>query len=148
MVDLALIRFAEILPGSVEYAAALVLREEVLRRPLGLSFTPEEMAKEPGCVHLVGLLRGEVVATLLLEPLDAATVLMRQVAVRPALHDGGIGGRLLVAAEAAARVRGFTRLMAHARAAALAFYERNGYAAEGEFFIQATIAHQTVAKAL
>ena len=148
MFDFFAVSIAQIRPGDGEYLAALALRDTILRRPLGLSFTAEEMAKEEGCIHLVGVIGAEVVATLLLQPLDPATVQMRQVAVRADLQGQGIGRRLLLAAEAAAREQGFTRLMAHARETALAFYERNGYAPEGDIFTEATILHRAVTKIL
>jgi GNAT superfamily N-acetyltransferase len=148
MLDLSGFRCVEVDLGSPEYVAMLGLREAVLRRPLGLSFTAEEVAREVGCIHLAGFLGEEVVATLLLQPHDAATVQMRQVAVSPGLQGSGIGARLLLAAEDAARRRGFRRMVAHARMTALAFYERHGYTPEGEIFVETTIPHRMVTKAL
>ena len=38
--------------GTPEYAAALHLREEVLRRPLGLRLSEPDLAAESVCFHL------------------------------------------------------------------------------------------------
>ncbi len=140
--------FREVLPGSPHHLAAVQLREAVLRRPLGLEFTAEELADEPHCFHLVALAGADVIATLLFKPLDARTLKMRQVAVRPDLQRGGIGVRLVRFAEAFARERGCERIVAHARGTAIAFYERLGYAAVGEPFIENTIPHMVVTKTL
>jgi hypothetical protein len=142
------VTFREVPLGTPEYAAAIELREAVLRRPIGLLWSAEELAAEPACRHFVGLARNEVIATLLLLPLDADTVKMRQVAVAPAWQGAGVGAGLLAFAEEAARRLGFTQMKAHARATALPFYRRLGYTVEGDVFLEATIPHQLVTKAL
>ena len=140
--------FREILPGSSEYGAAVALRHAVLRAPLGLEFTHAEIADEPKCFHLAAIAGGEVIGTLLLKPLDAQAVKMRQVAVHPDLQCRGIGARLVRFAEAFAREKGCARVVAHARGTALTFYERLGYTAEGAPFLEKTIPHQLVMKRL
>ena len=42
--------------------------------------------------------------------------------------------------------RGFHRLMLHARSSAAGFYEKLGYAATGEQFVEVTIPHVTMEK--
>ena len=142
------VNFREVPLGSSEYDAAIRLREAVLRKPLGLTLSPEEMSAEPECRHFVGLLGKDVIATLLLKPLDARTVKMRQVAVEPALQRSGVGARLVHFAESAARDLDFQTIVAHARGTALSFYERLGYTVENEPFIENTIPHRRVSKAL
>lgn len=140
--------FRTVAIGSAEYRDAIRLREAVLRAPLGLTLSAEELAVEPQCEHFVALAGTEVVATLLLIPLDAETVKMRQVAVAPARQGGGIGAGLVRFAEEAAQARGFRRLVAHARGTAVPFYQRLGYTVEGDTFLEQTIPHRRVSKAL
>jgi GNAT superfamily N-acetyltransferase len=140
--------FREIELSSPEYAAMLRLREAVLRRPLGLTFTAEEMALEPACLHLAALAGAAVIGTVLLQPLDAGTIKMRQVSIAPERQRQGIGEGLVRFAEEVARQRGFTRMIAHARSTAAAFYERLGYTPEGEPFLETTIPHLLVTKPL
>jgi GNAT superfamily N-acetyltransferase len=142
------VTFHEVRVGSLEYRGAVRLREAVLRAPLGLTLSAEEMAVEPECHHFVGVAGEEVIATLLLKPLDAVTVKMRQVAVLPAWQGTGVGARLVRFAEEAARERGFRRIVAHARDTAVRFYQRLGYAVEGEPFLEQTIPHRLVSRAL
>ena len=141
-------RFDEIQPGTSEYEAALRLRAEVLRAPLGLSFTADELADELHCAHLGAFEDERLVAILLLKPLPARTVKMRQVAVHPGVQGLGIGAQLVAFAEAFARQRGFATMIAHARGTAAEFYRALGYATSGEPFIETTIPHIFVSKKL
>lgn len=140
--------FREVRLGAPEYAAALRLREEILRQPLGLVLSAEELSVEPECRHFVALAEREVIATLLLKPLDAQTVKMRQVAVAPAWQRSGVGAGLVRFAENVARELGFQTIVANARETAVGFYRRLGYAVEGEPFLETTIPHRRVSKRL
>ena len=62
------------------------LREDILRKPLGLSLTKDELARDAACFHLGGFRGSQAVAVLLLQPVDEQTLQMRQVAVLPALQ--------------------------------------------------------------
>lgn len=142
------VTFRTVEMDSAEYRAAICLREAVLRAPLGLTLSAEELAVEPQCQHF-GAFDGEaLVATLLLITLDAETVKMRQVAVDPSRQGNGIGAGLVRFAEAAARALGFRQLVANARGTAVPFYQRLGYTVEGDPFLEQTIPHQRVSKAL
>jgi GNAT superfamily N-acetyltransferase len=140
--------FREFLPGSPEHHEALKLRELILRAPLGLDFTEDELALESACFHIGGFDGGRLVAVLLLKPLDDRTAKMRQVAVSDSLQGLGIGAGMVAYAEEFARERGFTEVIAHARGTALGFYRKLGYSIRGEPFLETTIPHQLVAKAL
>lgn len=134
--------------GTPEYAAALQLREEVLRRPLGLRLSDADLAAESVCFHLGAFDGVRLVAVLLLQPLNADTAQMRQVAVNPAWQRCGIGSRLIAFAETFARSSGCKHLIAHARSTALSFYEKRGYEAAGPEFIETTISHRLVTRRL
>ena len=142
-------KFKQIPIATPEYEDALVLREAVLRTPLGLPFSPDDLADEGRCAHLAGFDdAGRLVAILLLKPLNAHTVKMRQVAVKPESQGCGIGAKLVAFAEAFARERAYKTMIAHARGTAVEFYRRLGYATSGEPFIETTIPHLLVTKSL
>ena len=143
-----MIELREIAPGSPEHAAALRLREAVLRAPLGLSWTDPDRTDEPLCAHLAAFDGGVLVAVLLLKPLDAETMQMRQVAVAPERQGTSIGTKLVAFAEEFARARSCRRLIAHARGTALGFYRKRGYTEDGEPFLENTIPHRLVWKEL
>jgi predicted GNAT family N-acyltransferase len=132
--------------GSTEYQEALRLRADVLRTPLGLSLTQAELAQERLCFHLGGFDESRLVAVLLLQPLDAHTVKMRQVAVSPARQRSGAGAQLIAFAETFAREHGYRTIVAHARGTAVGFYLRLGYTAAGDEFLEQTIPHRRVTK--
>ncbi len=140
--------FAEFSPGTTAYAQARDLREAVLRAPLGLSLTGEDLADEANCWHLGGFDGERLIAVLLLRPLDGQTVKMRQVAVHPNFQNLGVGKRLVAFAEQIAGERGYERMVAHARETAVDFYRTAGYATDGETFIETTIPHRLVTKKL
>ena len=140
--------FLEFKPGTDEYKQALRLREAVLRVPLGLTLTPGDLAEEAHCFHLGGFDGERLVAVLLLRPLDEQTVKMRQVAVHPEFQKLGTGSGLVACAERFAKERGFTKMMAHARGTTVEFYQKAGYTAVGDEFIETTIPHRLVTKEL
>lgn len=136
----------EIAFNSEEYHRTVELRDEVLRRPLGLTFSPEQLAAEGSDMHLAAIENGAVIACAILTPLSEHRVKMRQVAVAP-LHQGtGIGRRLVEYCETVARQRGFTEMFLHARATVVPFYEKSGYCTVGEEFVEVTIPHRVMMK--
>ncbi len=134
--------------GTAAYEEALRLREEILRKPLGLAITVQELTRDAGCFHLGGFEDERLVAVLLLQPLDASTVQMRQVAVSHNRQRSGVGTQLIAFAEQYARQKGYVTMVAHARATALGFYLHLGYTAVGEEFMETTIPHRLVTKTL
>ncbi len=143
------VRFATLTVGSPEHAAAIRLREAVLRVPIGLAgLSEEERAAEPDATHLACFIDERVVGTLLLSETEPGVVRMRQVAVAPELQGSGIGTRLVEAAEMLCRARGTQLLFANAREPVVSFYEHLGYHVVGEPFIEVTIEHRRVEKQL
>lgn len=145
MVDRVL---SEIVYGSAAYKESVALREEVLRKPLGLTFTDEELGREQSDYHLVCQYEGQVVGCLILVPKGPAEVKVRQVAVAPHVHGKGVGRVLATFAEDFARERGFKLMTLHARLTAVSFYEKLGYERIGEAFEEVTIPHWRMQKQL
>jgi ribosomal protein S18 acetylase RimI-like enzyme len=138
----------EVHHGSLEYQQALSLREAVLRQPLGLAWQPDELAAEATSRHLACFDGEKLAGTLVLVPVDARTVRMRQVAIAPKCQRQGFGAALVRFAEDAARRAGFDTVTAHAREVAVPFYQRLGYAVEGESFTEVGIPHFRISKRL
>jgi predicted GNAT family N-acyltransferase len=134
--------------GSDIYRQALVLREAILRAPLGLKLTEEELADDMGRAHFCAVLDGAVVGTVSLLKLDGETLQVRQMAVAGDRRRERIGARLLARAEDWARWEGYRAIVLHARLAAEGFYARYGYVAEGEPFDEHTIPHIRMTKRL
>jgi len=144
----ASLRCGEFAFGSEVYRESVRLREEVLRRPLGLSWEPGAFDGEDMSFHLGCFAGNELAGTLILRPLDATTLKMRQVAVSPAWQSRGAGTLLVRFAERFAAARGYSSIVAHARATALAFYRKHGYRADGDGFLEVNIPHVCIRKTL
>jgi len=135
--------------ATPEYDEAVHLRYEVLRRPLGLDFTPEQLAAEYDDVHLAGFDgMGRLVGYLCLTPLNNDEVKMRQVAVAPEWQGKGVGKKLVAASEELAKHLNFKKMTMHARETAVPFYLRLGYQTVGEQFEEVTIPHFKMEKKL
>jgi predicted GNAT family N-acyltransferase len=134
--------------GSDLYAQALRLREAVLRKPLGLVVSREELFDDAMRQHFCAVSYGAVVGTVSLRPLDETTLYLKQMAVAEARRQERIGARLLAYAETWAADAGFRLMMLHARIGAEGFYVRLGYAQEGGAFEENTIPHVRMIKRL
>jgi GNAT superfamily N-acetyltransferase len=134
--------------GSYEYQQMVDLRMHVLRRPLGLDFTQEELEKEKNDV-LIGCFDDDrLEGCCLLTKTDDKTVRLRQMAVNAGLQGKGIGRVLMAFAENVARDLGFRKLTMHARKSALGFYEKLGYNVCSNEFEEVTIPHYVMEKEL
>ena len=143
------IRIFQIEFGTPEYDETVRLRDDVLRKPLGLSFTAEQLAAEYNSLHLIATdAAGRLIACLILAPGSAAEIKMRQVAVHPDLQGRGVGTALVQAAEALASEAGFREMVLHARETAVAFYRKLGYLTEGDRFEEVRIPHFKMRKML
>ncbi len=134
--------------GSCDYQAMIALRDKILRKPLGLTFSPEYLQQEINDV-LIGYFPGDAIAgCCILSPVTETTVQLRQMAVDDSLQGQGAGSKILAFAEAQARAAGFTELMMHARREAVPFYVKNGYQTRGEEFVEVGIPHTEMYKIL
>lgn len=127
----------------------VALRALVLRAPLGLAFSAAELAGEAEQIHLALWLDGRLAGTLVMLRPDAGDeAKLRQMAVRPGLQRGGLGRRLVRHGEAVLEALGACSVRLSARDSAVGFYERLGYVAEGESFVEVTLPHRTMRRPL
>ena len=136
------------------YTQEVALRESVLLEPVGLDLSGYvELTGRPesDCEHFVALTPhtgGDRVvgAATLVVPADGAREpfgKVQQVCVDPQRQGEGIGTRVMIAIEARAFAElGFPGLYCHAQLAAIPFYERLGWSAGSEIFLEAGIEHK------
>ena len=137
-----MIEFREIIFGTDEYERSVALRHEILRKPLGLVFDPEELALEGSSHHLCAFSDNkELIACLIMVPLENKSFKMRQFAVGAAFQMQGVGKGLVAFAEQWAMAKGFGRIELHARQTAIPFYLKLDYRIQGEEFIEVTVPH-------
>jgi predicted GNAT family N-acyltransferase len=142
------IRCTPIKHSSPEYAATVALRDQVLRKPLGLCFSDEQLRAESADHHVACFRDGGLVACLVLTPVSGDTVRMRQVSVASDCQRQGIGTALVLHAQCFATGLGYCEMTAHARETAVPFYRRLGYTVIGDRFIEVGIPHVAVRKSL
>jgi N-acetylglutamate synthase-like GNAT family acetyltransferase len=134
--------------GTREYQQMVNLRNEILRKPLGLVFTEEELEQEKDDILMGAFEDDRLLGCCLLTPMDAGTVRLRQMAVPNGMQGKGVGRALMIFAENIARDLGYKKLCMHARKTAIGFYEKLGYSISGEEFMEVTLPHFTMEKAL
>lgn len=136
--------------GDEEFADWLALRDRVLREPLGLCFSTADLEEEIGDRHLLGFSENRLVGGLAVRIQgDFGNIWkIRQVAVDPSFQGRGIGKKLMEVAEAAACGEEVGELTLHSRAAVVRFYERLGFAVEGEPFVEVGLPHRRMRKIL
>jgi len=124
------------------------LRDDILRKPLGLGFTPEELESEKDNMLIAAFDDEMILGCCMLVEEQPGVVRLRQMAVLNDLQGKGIGRALMNFAENIARDRGFLIIRMHARVNAIGFYEKVGYKIRGEQFIEITIPHYVMEKKL
>jgi predicted GNAT family N-acyltransferase len=134
--------------GTEEYQQVLKLRDEILRRPLGLHFSEEELEKEKHNMHMAAYEDERILGCCMLVEEDPETIRLRQMAVVNDVQGKGIGRALMQFAENLARDRGYKKITMHARKNAVGFYEKMGYKVKGEEFEEITIPHYVMEKEL
>ncbi|RKS09822.1 putative GNAT family N-acyltransferase [Nocardiopsis sp. Huas11] len=130
-----------------DLAAVFVIRGAVFVAEQEVPIEEEWDDRDPAADQFVALLDGVPVGTVRLveqAPADGtgqASGLLGRLAVLPKGRGSGTGAALVRAVEERARERGFSSVELHAQTHALGFYERLGYTAHGEEFLDAGIPH-------
>lgn len=96
---------------------------------------------DPGCRHYLAMLGDFPVGTARVRPIGDGLVKFERIAVRKAHRGQNIGRALMDRAMADAAAAGVTSGKLHAQTYATAFYQKLGFTAEGEFFMEAGIEH-------
>ncbi len=126
------------------------LRYRVLREPLGLTYSAEDLIQESEDRHLLAFEGRKVIAGLLIRKSgrEAGVWKIRQVAVEPSRQGQGLGRALMLAAERVARETSVTSLVLHSREGVCGFYEKLGYGIVGETFTEVGIPHRRMERSL
>ncbi len=134
--------------GSIQHRQMVDLRFQILRKPLGLTFTKDDLEAEKNDILIGFFDEGKLEGCCILTKEGAKTVRLRQMAVISGLQGKGIGRVIMSFAENIARDRGYKKLNMHARKTAQGFYEKLGYHVEGPEFEEVTIPHIEMVKEL
>ena len=113
----------------------------------GVSMREERDGLDGEALHLVVVDDGAVVGTCRLL-FEGSTVKLGRLAVSRSRRGLGLARALLTEAEAQARARGAQRIVLAAQLSAEALYDRAGYGAYGDVFLDAGIEHVMMAKSV
>jgi GNAT superfamily N-acetyltransferase len=131
-----------------EYLLSLILRYKILRIPLGLTFSKDDLAKDKNDIHIGAFDSDVILASLILTDHGDHTMKMRQVAVDDRHQGLGIGRQLVQYADNYAREKGYRLIHCHARDTAKSFYLKLGYKVVGDDFTEIGIRHYYMEKLL
>ncbi len=134
--------------NSAEYREMVQLRLDILRKPLGLSFTPEELDQEKNDILIAAYEEDKMLGCCMLTETGPGVVRLRQMAVSGNLQGKGIGRQMMQFAENVARDYGYKIITMHARNSAIGFYEKCGYKLQGGEFIEVSLPHHVMEKRL
>ena len=123
------------------------LRTDILRKPLGLNFSPEELDLEKNYI-LIGAFEEEKMLGCCMLIKKDPEMRLRQMAVLNNLQGKGVGRALAQFAENIARDRGYKKITMHARKPVVAFFEKLGYKVCSDEFVEITIPHFEMEKEL
>lgn len=134
--------------NSEEYKRTVKLRDKILRKPLGLKFSSEQLEKEYSDIHIAYFKDKDLIGCLILSPIDDITVRMRQVAVDEKYQGQKIGTKMVKYSEKFAKKNGFNEMILHSREVAVPFYLKLDYKIIGEKFVEIGLPHWMMRKKL
>jgi N-acetylglutamate synthase-like GNAT family acetyltransferase len=134
--------------GTEQYLQMVNLRDNLLRRPLGLTFNHDELVKEKDDILIACMEDDKMLGCCILTKLDDTTARLRQMAVADNLQGKGVGASIINFAENIATDKGIKKIILHARDTVIGFYEKFGYNIVGKQFIEVNIPHHQMEKDL
>lgn len=136
--------------GSTQYEETILLRDKVMRQPLGLSIKNEDLSYEQRATTLVVYDSDTLLGTGIYEMIDESTMRVNFLCVDFNLQKKGIGRTLLEEIEKRAKQQGIKKITLNARLTALDFYKKLGFNEYGDIFLMkaAPIEHICMEKIL
>lgn len=134
--------------GSDLYKKSIDLRYEILRKPLGLFYTEEQLIEEHDQFHFVAIIDNEIVGVIVMQLLPFNIAKMRQVAIMEKLQGFGIGKQMVLFVEEWCKSKEIKKVILHARSNAVLFYQKLNYNICSNLFVEVGINHYEMEKQL
>ncbi len=134
--------------GSADYWKMVQLRLKILRQPLGLDFSEEELLKEKNDILIAAFDEDKLMGCCVLCKNGDDSLRLRQMAVDVQMQRNGIGASIIFFAENLARDKGYKKIIMHARQTAVSFYEKFGFQKKGDEFYELNLPHILMEKSL
>ena len=131
------------------YEKGLVIRNEILRKPLNLSIYDEDLSDEANQIHFVAEHNSQILGTVsLVSNYKKNTGKLRQMAIIPEVRGEGYGKLLLHELQKYAKSNEMKTIVLHARHYAIGFYQKMGYKICSDLFEEVGIKHVVMQKEL
>lgn len=143
-------KIEEVKYGSQRYQQTVILRDHVMRKPLGLSISNDDLSYEKQATVLVAFEADTIVGTGVYTLVDDSTAKVGFLCVDTTLQKGGIGRAILAEIERRLALSGIKKIYLEARVSVVDFYKTLGYQEYGEIYSlkEAPIAHIRMEKIL
>jgi ribosomal protein S18 acetylase RimI-like enzyme len=141
-------KFKFITPAHAYYRDELMLRWEVLRKPLGMPPGSEVIPEEMECIHLLALDEKKIVGCVLFHPESDHLGRIVQVALSEDYRGKGCGRKLLQMLEQHVAKKGTQEMYLYAREEYQPFFERMGFHYDGSSFFRYGAPCRTMKKSL
>lgn len=132
--------------NSPDYKKMIVLRLEVLLKPIGVPASFINNAKEEADVLIGAFEKEEIIGCCVLTVINEQTIQLRQMAVDTATQGTGVGAAIMEFAENLSKEKGYQTLLLHARDVVIPFYEKCGYQIADNGFTEVGIPHHKMVK--
>ena len=132
--------------NSPPYTEALRLREDVMRKPLGILLSEEDIKDDDNKTHICGYYGDELVCGCSLKVIHHKIAHIYSVFVKQIYQNQGIGQELMTFAESYAKSLGVARLYVEGRKAAQRFYQKCDFTPCGSEYVDMNILHQDMRK--
>ena len=138
----------EVIFDSPQFWEVVRLREIVLRLPLNMRFSAEQISAEKDeTIYALQNENGRIIATNQFV-ITGTEAKMRQVATTPKLQGKGYGKELYELSEAKLKAKGILVISCHARCSAILFYQKQGFVLDSGEFLEVGIPHRKMIKVL
>lgn len=118
------------------------IRRTVFIEEQGVDEALEIDGEDPNCVHFLGELNGQPVATLRIKTIGSIIKIQRVAVLKDYRKGHGFGRGIMEAALNWARDCNFKKAMLGAQVEVIGFYEKLGFTAYGDQYDEAGIMHQ------
>lgn len=132
--------------ATEEYKKTLQLRDEVMRKPLGLRLSEEDTRYDNQRIHIGGYIGNELICGCSLRIIHRKMAHIYSVYVKQKYQNQGIGQQLMAFVEEYVRQSGVARFYVEGRKAAKNFYLKCGFRPCGSEYTDMNIIHQDMKK--
>lgn len=129
-----MINYTQIDFNSNLYKESLIVREEVLRKPINMVLRDKDILNDKNEYHFVAIDNHKVIACVLLKPIDNKTIELRQMSILDSHKGKNIGFNLALYAEKFAKENNYNLIIIRARKNVEGFYLKLNYISTPEEF--------------